>query len=119
MKKHHLMILAVALTIAVFTANASAANPAVGHKGHVPAGTLAKLGLGGMKLATDTEGEQVRGMALVFGSSSTGFFVTDVTMQALSHSKLGFSMPGQVIHDLTNRTTTLNYHPQFGIKTLK
>jgi hypothetical protein len=48
---------------------ALAAAPALAGDGLVPTRSLARMGLGGMKVVSDQEGLQVRGMSFAFASS--------------------------------------------------
>ena len=118
MKQHVLGFLSVALVLGACTATADAADPVATQKGQVPSGMLAMFGLGDMQRATDADGAKVRGMTMVFKSSTSKLFVTDVNSNALSHSKLGNTMPGMIVHDLANRRTTIMYHPRFGTKSV-
>lgn len=50
------------------------AAPAFGGDGNVPEATLSALGLGGMQVASDAEGMQVRGMSSNAQGTSVSFF---------------------------------------------
>jgi hypothetical protein len=45
------------------------AAPALAGDGHVPNSSLARMGLGGMKVVSDHEGLQVRGTSIAFAAS--------------------------------------------------
>ena len=118
MTRHVHVAAAFALISFAMAGTGLAADPAIGPEAGISQSLLTEFGLAALEPATDTEASKVRGKFIVYGTPGSGFFVTDVPLQAILHAKAGKQTPGQVWHDLNKHTTTILYNPKFGTKTV-
>ena len=85
--------------------------------GHVSNEHLIEMGLGSLKVISDTQGHQIRGQFVADGVAGNGFFITDVHPNAMLHNKNSEGMPGRVVHHShLSKSAVILYHPKFGVK---